>query len=97
MRLAPGQVVTEEEFLKLYAEVVAKAKEILAIWNAERESVHEWPAGQDWDHLAGSSKSSLMMKAREELGVDSHAFLHIVRNWPFSSAGLAELDNLFGE
>lgn len=86
--------LTEEQFVELYGKVVAKAKELLA----ERNKVcgDNWPAGQSWDGLGGSSKGIFMTTAREALEIDGIAFLKIVRNWPFSEAAWDKIDELFG-
>lgn len=86
--------LSEEAFLKLYEEVIRKAKEILAKRNADCGD--EWPAGQPWNHLVGSSKSIYMMLASKELKIDRESYLAVIRNWPYSAEGLEKVEALFG-
>jgi len=74
-----------------YAAVVALAKERLREANEARESPAEWPAGQEWAALNGSSKSIFMRRAREELGIPHNEFLEGVRG------GEYDVDDLFEE
>ncbi len=84
----------ENEFLELYAKVVLKATELLIRKN--EICGEDWPAGQQWDQLGGSSKAIFMKEAREELLIDNDRFLARVRHWPYSDAGMATLEKLFG-
>lgn len=87
--------LAEEAFLDVYAGVVVKAQELLVKANHARPTPDEWPAGQKWTELAGTSKSMFMHQAREALGIDHDAFLKVVRQWPYSAEGMEELDWLF--
>ncbi len=90
--------ITEADFLKLYADVVERAKQALGICNAEREEPGDWPAGQEWDDLSSTSKSTFMRIARAAMGINHDEFLGIVRNWPhdWSPEGQDKLEDLFG-
>lgn len=85
----------EEAFLDVYAGVVVKAKELLVKANHTRPTPDEWPAGQKWTELAGTSKSIFMSKARAILGIDEESFLKTARIWPYSAEGMDELNRLF--
>jgi hypothetical protein len=87
--------LTEPEFLGLYAQVVEKAKALLATDN--QTCGDNWPAGQSWDHLAGTSKSIFMTRARKVLLVDEERFLKTVRNWPYTDTAWQTLGELFGK
>jgi hypothetical protein len=54
----------------------ALAKRCLADMNAAREAPNDWPAGQEWDDLVGSSQSIFRRRAREEAGVDAARSSH---------------------
>lgn len=86
--------LNEAEFIDLYANVVEKAKEILAEDN--KTCGDNWPAGQAWENLAGTSKSIFLGRARAAMEVDSKAFLRTVRNWPYSDTARSQMEYLFG-
>lgn len=86
----------EEAFLDVYAGVIVKAKELLTKANQARGDADDWPAGQKWEQLAGTSKSIFMHQAREAIGIDHETFLKVVRAWPYSDGGREELEQLFG-
>lgn len=69
--------------------MVALAKRHLKDMNGEREHENDWPAGQDWEGLAGSSKSIFMKKARDEANIPHDEFLEGIRN------GEYDVDDLF--
>jgi hypothetical protein len=74
---------TEEErrnFHWAYAALVALAKMCLAEANREREGERNWPAGQTWDELNGSSRSIFMQQAREKAGIPRDEFLALVQH-----------------
>ena len=87
-------LMSESEFLELYAKVVAKAKQLLEETN--KTCGKNWPAGSKWEDLVGTSKSIFMFSAREALLIDDKHFLEIVRNWPYSDEGQAFVDKQFG-
>ena len=87
-------IMPEADFLKLYAKVVDKARALLAERN--KTCGDNWPAGQDWDGLGGSSKSIFMISARKALLVDDDEFLTIIRGWPYSGAGKRAMETLYG-
>ena len=74
--------MTDEEkrlFRLAYAMNVALAKELLAKDNMTCGT--NWPAGQEWGDLVGSSRSTYMRLARERAGITDHnSFLAPVRS-----------------
>jgi hypothetical protein len=88
-------VHTEAQFIELYQRVVEQAVIELDKANEERTEPNEWPAGQRWNELAGSSQASFMRRARETLSVDHDDFLTKVREWPWSSRGLERIEAIF--
>ena len=75
-----------------YALNVALAKRELEILNMTRDNPNDWPAGQEWDDLAGSSKSIFLKKARNRAGIDHDEFLTPVRSEPFF-----DVEDMYGE
>jgi hypothetical protein len=56
--------------------VKAHALSILKRWNNEA-TLKEWPANQEWDDLVGSSQTTLLRHACEELDVNFEAYKKI--------------------
>jgi hypothetical protein len=79
----------ERHFRWAYMAVVHVAKQKLAQANAAREDEQNWPAGQEWNDLAGSSKSIFLRQAREELGIPHDEFLEGIRSGDYN------VDDLF--
>lgn len=73
-----------------YAAIVALAKRHLRDMNDTRQHEKDWPAGQQWEDLGGSSKAIFMRKARDEAGIPDGEFLAVVRG------GEVDVDDLFG-
>ena len=65
--------LTDLEFYDLYEKVWAKAKECLI--EANKTCGDNWPRGQAWSQLGGTSKSTFLQEARESMGIDREAFL----------------------
>lgn len=63
-----------------YALLLALAKRCLADANAECAGTRNWPAGQEWHELVGTSHAVFLRQAREEAGVPHEAFLELVRS-----------------
>lgn len=78
----------ERNFRWAYALLVELAKVCLDKANAEAEP-GAWPAGQEWDGLGGSSKSTFLREAREMAGIPHEEFLEGIRK------GFYEVDDLF--
>jgi len=87
----------ERHFLWLYRTLIIRAKRILAEDNAKLENPRDWPCGQAWEQLVSTSKSIFMHKAREEAGIPHDEFLKVVREWPYSVKGMAEINTLWGD
>jgi len=87
----------ERYFLWIYRCLIRRAKEILAEDNAKLEDPGDWPCGQAWEQLVSTSKSIFMHRARDEAGIPHDEFLAIVRNWPYSDKGMAEMNTLWGD
>ena len=51
--------------------------------------VNEWPAGQTWSQLNGTSRSIFLKQAREALGIDHELFLTAVRS------GKYDIDDIY--
>ena len=85
--------ISEEEkyFRWGYVFLVALAKRILKERNEELKDPDEWPAGQEWEDLNGSSKASFLRHARDEAGISHDEFLAVVRSGQF------HVDDIFGE
>ena len=71
-----------------YAAVVALAMDELEAANSEALP-GEWPLGQDWSGLGGTSRSTFMRRARDRVGIDHDAFLAPLRS------GAVDVDDLF--
>lgn len=63
-----------------YQLLLALAKRRLADANADRESENDWPAGQRWHEMVGTSHSIFLRGAREEAGIPEEAFMGIIRS-----------------
>lgn len=85
--------MTEEEFIRQYKKVVARARRCLAKDN--KTCGDNWPAGQSWWDLAGSSRAIFMTRARKELGIDEETFKATVRKWPYSDSGWEEIEKIY--
>lgn len=64
----------------LYRSQTALAVMCLDEANRNREDENDWPAGQEWGDLAGSSQSAFARAARTKAGIDHDAYLHILRD-----------------
>jgi hypothetical protein len=64
----------------LYRSQMALAVMCLDESNRSRESENDWPAGQEWDEMVGSSHAIFCRTAREKAGIDHDAYLEILRN-----------------
>lgn len=58
--------------------LIALAKRKLADANANREEENDWPAGQEWNELGGSSQHSFMSAARAEAGIPDDEYRAII-------------------
>lgn len=79
-----------------YALLVELAVVELERMNSERTAENNWPAGQEWDDINGSSRSIFLRMAREKAGIDNDEFLAVVRSGRFDVDDLYErkaLDN----
>lgn len=56
----------------------ALARRVLADWNAEREAPNDWPAGQEWGELAGSSQSIFRHLAYDEAGLPREYMIRLL-------------------
>ena len=70
----------ERNFRWAYQLLMALAKRCLAETNTSLEDKREWPAGQEWDELVGSSQSIFLRQARDEAGIDHDEFLAPLRS-----------------
>lgn len=68
--------------------LIELAKVELESANSEAEP-GEWPAGQEWDELGGSSKAVFLARARKKTGIPDDKFLEGIRN------GSYDVDDLF--
>ena len=78
----------ERNFRWAYALLVELAKVELEAANSEAKA-GEWPAGQEWHELGGSSKACFLAHARKRVGIPDDEFLADIRS------GLYEVDDLF--
>lgn len=85
--------MTEKEFIAQYKKVVAKARRELAKDN--KTCGDNWPAGQLWVDLGGSSRAIFMTKARKALGIDEESFKATVRKWPYSDSGWEDIEKIY--
>ncbi len=62
----------------------ALSKRCLADANRDREAPNDWPAGQSWSDLVGTSHSIFRHRAWEEAGLDTDAMRHLLfdQGWP---------------
>jgi len=67
-------------FEKNYRLTFVLAIQILDEKNRNLEDPGDWPGGQEWDDLAGSSQASFMRLARERLGLDDQLHKYLLRN-----------------
>ena len=88
--LLDGSTVEETNFRWAYAAIVELAKIELEIENSVA-APGEWPAGQDWDGLGGSSKSIFLHRARERVGIPHDKFLAGIRN------GKYDVDDIYAK
>jgi len=70
----------ERNFRWAYQLLLALAKRRLKDANDEREHPNDWPAGQEWDELSGSSQKTFLRGAREEAGIPHEEFLALIRS-----------------
>lgn len=64
----------------LYRSQTALAVMCLNEANRNREEENDWPAGQEWGDLSGSSQAAFARAGREKAGIDHDIYLHILRN-----------------
>ncbi len=79
----PNQFKTDLEKLlwkMLYKSQMALAIMCLDEMNRERENENDWPAGQEWMDLVGSSCAIMCRIARTKSDVDHQTYLDILRN-----------------
>jgi hypothetical protein len=79
----------ERNFRWAYQLLLALAKRRLRDANDEREHPNDWPAGQEWDELVGSSHGTFLRSALQEAGVPYKEFLALIRS------GEYDLDDLY--
>lgn len=72
-----------------YQLLLALAKRKLAEANTNLADPNEWPAGQQWHEMNGTSHSIFLRQAREEAGLPHEAFLALIR------AGEYDVDDLY--
>lgn len=80
----------ERFFRWAYALLVELAVVELERMNSERTAENNWPAGQEWDDINGSSRSIFLRMAREKAGIDNDEFLAVVRSGRFDVDDLYE-------
>lgn len=56
------------------------AKNLLKQWNRDRRDTKNWPDGQDWDELSGTSQTTLYRHACELLEIDWKTYRKWYRN-----------------
>lgn len=64
----------------LYRSQMALAVMCIDRANRNRGSENDWPAGQEWNEMVGSSHAIFCRVARAEAGIDDDAYLDILRN-----------------
>lgn len=74
------QAIATRNFRWAYQLLIALAKRRLADANATRESKDDWPAGQEWHEMVGTSHSIFLRGAREEAGIPEEAFMGVIRS-----------------
>lgn len=78
-----------QNFRWAYQLLLALAKRRLAEANANLSDPDEWPAGQEWHEMVGSSHSIFLRGARAEAGIPNDAFIELIR------AGEYDVDDLY--
>lgn len=63
-----------------YQLLLALAKRLLADANRDRESEDDWPAGQEWHEMVGTSHSVFLRGARKEAHIPEEAFMGLIRS-----------------
>lgn len=79
-KVAPVPYEEFRNFKWAYQLLLALAQRLLIERNAMLEDPHDWPAGQEWDELAASSKAVFLREARLIAGIDSEEFLSGIRS-----------------
>ena len=64
----------------LYQSQMALAIMCLDDMNRNRKDERDWPAGQEWKDLVGSSHAIFCRQARERAKIDHDFYLNIIRN-----------------
>lgn len=70
----------ERNFRWAYQLLLALAKRRLADANANLQSPDDWPAGQEWHEMVGSSRCIFLGGARAEAGIPCNEFLEPIQN-----------------
>lgn len=73
-----------------YQLLLALAKRRLADANLNREDENDWPAGQEWHEMVGSSHSIFLRGAREEAKIPEDAFMGVIRSLEYDVDDLYE-------
>lgn len=81
----------ERNFRWAYQLLLALAKRRLADANVNLESPGDWPGGQEWHEMVGSSHSIFLHAARDEAGIPHEEFLEFIRN------GTYDVDDLYDD
>jgi hypothetical protein len=63
----------------LYRSQMALAVMCLDESNRTRENKNDWPAGQEWHEMVGSSHAIFCRVARDKAGIDHDEYLKILR------------------
>ena len=79
----------EELYRWLCVYAVADAIRLLAIANDEWEEEGDWPAGQEWSGLGGSSRTTFLRRSRDAFGIGHDRFLQPLR------VGRVDCDDLY--
>lgn len=80
--------IAAQNFRWSYQLLLAFAKHLLARANAEREGF-DWPAGQEWNGLVGTSHSIFLRNARDAAGINHDEYLEGIRD------GTYDIDDLY--
>lgn len=88
--LETAKRASEKHFRWAYALLVELAVVKLAETNTNREAPNNWPCGQEWDDINGSSRSIFLGMARKQAGIDNDDFLATVRSGEFDVDDLYE-------
>ena len=76
---SPPPTLTEETMVRaMWLAVCAVASVKLALANAVREHLNDWPGGQVMADMSGSSRAVFMQQAREHLGIEHDWFLEAI-------------------